>query len=172
MEVWDLYDANRQIIGEHIRGEELPENAYHLVVHVWIKNQKGQFLISKRSADRKLHPLMWECTGGSVLKGETSLQAALRESFEEVGIKLDADKGKFLFSNIRKQIEGRKFNDILDVWLFDYSGDASLERATTNEVCAFKWLYPDEILHLYESGVFISTLKYFFDTPLLMGCVA
>lgn len=36
MEIWDLYNDNREIIGEHIRGEELPDNAYHLVVHVWM----------------------------------------------------------------------------------------------------------------------------------------
>ena len=170
MEIWDLYDQNRHIIGEHIRGEELPENAYHLVVHVWIKNQKGQFLISKRSAACKLNPLIWECTGGSVLKGETSLQAALREAYEEVGTNLDLHKGKFLFSTLRGKINGQKFNDILDVWLFDYEGDASLKRATTNEVCAVKWLYPNEILGLYQSGDFAPTLKYFFDTPELSCC--
>lgn len=63
MEVWDLYDKNRNIIGEHIRGEILPENGYHLAVHIWIKNSKGQYLISKRSRDRKSYPEYWECTG-------------------------------------------------------------------------------------------------------------
>lgn len=35
-EIWDLYNEQRQIIGEHTRGEELPDNDYHLVAHVWI----------------------------------------------------------------------------------------------------------------------------------------
>ena len=56
MEIWDLYDENRNIIGEHIRGNELPDNGYHLVVHVWIKNSNGQFIISQRSAGRKQNP--------------------------------------------------------------------------------------------------------------------
>lgn len=34
-EIWDLYDENRHIIGTHIRGNELPPEGYHLVVHVW-----------------------------------------------------------------------------------------------------------------------------------------
>ena len=50
---------------------------YHLVVHVWIRNRKGEYLISQRSADRPMHPLKWECVGGSALKGEDSLSAAL-----------------------------------------------------------------------------------------------
>ena len=41
MELWDLYNENREIIGDHVRGEELPDNAYHLVIHVWIKNREG-----------------------------------------------------------------------------------------------------------------------------------
>lgn len=31
---------------------------------------------------------MWECVGGSVIKGEDSLQGALREAKEEVGVDL------------------------------------------------------------------------------------
>lgn len=41
-------------------------------VHVWLRNSKGEYLISQRSADRQTDSLMWECVGGSVLKGETS----------------------------------------------------------------------------------------------------
>ena len=35
MEIWDLHSFEREIIGEHIRGTELPEDGYHLVVHVF-----------------------------------------------------------------------------------------------------------------------------------------
>ena len=77
MERWDLYTEDRKLTGEtHIRGMELPENKYHLVVHVWIKNSQGKYLISQRSANRPTFPLMWECVGGSVLYGESSLQGA------------------------------------------------------------------------------------------------
>ena len=163
MEIWDLYDENRNIVGEQIRGEELPDNGYHLVVHVWIKNSKGQYLISQRAADRQSCPLMWECQGGSVLKGESSLQGALREVKEEVGIDLDTDRGKIVFSNIRGIVDGKKFNDIMDVWLFEYDGEGSLEKATTKEVAQIKWLYPDEIRQLYKNHQFVRTLAYFFE---------
>lgn len=163
MEVWDLYDKKRNITGELCRGEKIPDNYYHLVVHVWIKNSKGQYLISQRSPERKVHPLMWECQGGSVLKGETSLQGALREVKEEVGIDLKAENGKIVFSRVRNQIEGRKFNDIVDVWLFEYDSEASLQKATTKEVEQIKWLYPDEIKQLYDNHQFVWTLAYFFE---------
>ncbi len=164
MELWDLYDENRELIGkQHIRGEELPDNGYHLVVHVWIKNSKGQYLISQRSATRPTFPNMWESVGGSVLKGENSLQGAIREAKEEVGINLAETNGKIVFSKIRKVIDGKKFNDILDVWLFNYDGEVSLMQATTDEVSQVKWLSRKQIKELYDSKQLVCTLNYFFD---------
>ena len=163
MEIWDLYDVNRNVIGEHIRGNEMPDNGYHLVVHVWVKNSKGQFLIAQRSASRTKNPLMWECQGGSVLKGENSMQGALREVKEEVGVDLDSSKGKIIFSNTRGVINGFKFNDMMDVWLFEYDGEVDLTLATTDEVAQTKWLFPSEIMELSKQGKFVKTLTYFFD---------
>lgn len=164
MEIWDLYSADREKIGkDHIRGEELPDNCYHLVVHVWIKNGRGQYLISQRSADRFTFPLMWECVGGSVLKGENSLQGAVREVKEEVGLDLNLSDGKLIFSKVRGIVDGRKFNDILDVWLFSYDGEVSLSQATTDESAKAEWLTPEEIRNLYNEKKLVYTLKYFFD---------
>lgn len=165
MELWDLYTEDRQLTGNtHIRGEELPDGTYHLVVHIWIRNQKGEYLISQRSANRPTFPLMWECVGGSVVKGETSLQGAIREAKEEVGIDLSDDDGKLVFSKTRKTIDGKKFNDILDVWLFEYNGEVNLSEATTDEVAQIKWMTCQEIQSLYESQQLVQTLGYFFDT--------
>ncbi len=158
MEIWDLYDIDRTVIGEHIRGNELPANSYHLVVHVWIKNNQGKYLISQRAKNRPTFPLMWECVGGSVLKGETSLQGALRETAEEVGVALSPQNGKLLFSNIRKH-----FNDIVDVWLFTYDGIVSLKNATTDEVEQTVWLDRNDILKLKHENKLVDTLYYFFD---------
>lgn len=164
MEIWDLYDENRELIGrDHIRGEEIPENCYHLVVHAWIRNSKGEYLISQRSADRKSFPLMWECVGGSVTKGENSLTGALREIEEEVGLILPPENGRLLFSEVRKFVNGERFADILDVWLFEYDGEIDLEKATTREVAQTKWMDLEEMRALLEEGKFVHTLKYIFD---------
>lgn len=163
MEIWDLYNVDRIVIGEHIRGNELPANAYHLVVHVWIKNSQGKYLISQRAKNCLTFPLMWECVGGSVLKGEDSLQGALRETKEEVGITLSAQNGKLLFSKVRSSVNGKRFNDILDVWLFTYDGDVSLKNATTNEVEQTIWLDRNEIMKLSQENKLVDTLDYFFE---------
>ena len=162
-EIWDLYNEKRELIGkEHVRGEQLPIDGYHLVVHVWIRNSKGEYLISQRSANRLTYPLMWECVGGSVVKGEDSLLGAIREAKEEVGVALEPDKGQVLFTTVRKIIEGKIYNDIMDVWLFDYDGEVDLSNATTDEVAQVAWMDREQIKELFEQKMFVGTLEYFF----------
>lgn len=167
VEKWDLYTKYREKTGkECIRGEKIPEDCYHLVVHVWIRNSKGEYLISQRSAGRQTFPLMWECVGGSVLKGESSMEGALREVKDEVGLDLEREIGKLLFSKIRGKdviFEGKAFNDIMDVWLFTYDGELRLASATTDEVADCKWMTVSEIRKLYEEKKLVQTLDYFFS---------
>lgn len=164
MEVWDLYDENKKVTGKYcVRGNEIPDNYYHLVVHVWIKNDKGEYLISQRSENRSSLPMMWECVGGSVLKGESSLQGAIRETKEEVGIDFKESDGNLIFSKVRKVVNGKKFNDIMDVWLFKYNGEVKLENATTDEVRDIKWMSKEEIKELLENNKLVNTLNYFFE---------
>lgn len=166
MEIWDLYNEKRELTGrDHIRGEKIPDGYYHMVVHVWIRNSKGEYLISQRSADRPDFPLMWECVGGSVIKGEDSLTGALRETKEEVGLILSPEKGKTVFSVVGRVVNGVKFADILDVWLFEYDGTVSLEQATTQEVAQVDWMTKDKVKELLDEGRLVPTLGYFFDMP-------
>ena len=165
MELWDLYNERRELTGrDHVRGEEVPQGCYHLVVHIWIRNSKGEYLISQRSADRPTFPLMWECVGGSVVKGEDSLTGALRETQEEVGPTLSPEDGKLVYSVVGRVVSGVKFTDILDVWLFEYDGPVSLEDATTKEVVRTAWMTKEHIKELFDAGELVHTLDYFFAT--------
>ena len=145
----------------------IPEGLYHVVVHVWIRNSKGEYLISQRSADRPTLPLKWECVGGSVLKGETSLAGALRETLEEVGVMLSPENGTQVFSELRDIVGGVRFADILDVWLFQYDGPITLEKALTKEVAKSAWMSKAQIKNLFDRGELVHTLGYFFNTEKL-----
>ena len=83
MEKWDIYDKDRNKMNKTVnRGDYLSDEEHHLVVNVWIKNSKNELLIAQRS-ENKTFPLMWECVGGSAIEGETTLDAAIRETNEE-----------------------------------------------------------------------------------------
>ena len=162
-EIWDLYDENRELLGkDHVRGEQLPIDGYHLVVHVWIRNSKGEYLIAQRSANRPTFPLVWECVDGSVIKGEDSLQGALREVKEEVGVDLLPEKGHVILSDIKKIEFGKVVNKIVDVWLFEYDGEVDLSNATTDEVAQVAWMNRSQIKELFDANMFVDTLEYFF----------
>jgi len=90
MELWDLYDKDRRPLGIiHKRGDRLKRGTYHLAVGIWTVNSNNELLITLRDKAKKEWPSLWENTAGSVLKGETSLQGAVRELFEETGISRD-----------------------------------------------------------------------------------
>lgn len=54
---------------------------------VYIENSKGQVVLVNRRSD----PNSFGLPGGKVDPGETSLEAAVREVFEETGLKLNPD---------------------------------------------------------------------------------
>lgn len=168
MEIWDLYDKERNIIGEHIRGNEMPEGAYHLVVHVWIKDPAGRYLMTRRSRNKKTYPLKWECVGGAVTKGETSIQAAIREVKEEVGIELSPKDAAPVLTQIRDIVDGKRINDINDIYVFTYDGEVDLTKATTDEVDKVAWMDKSRIAGLMNSGEMVSVIKdlsyFIYDT--------
>jgi hypothetical protein len=53
---------------------------------------------------------------------------------EEVSADLVLEKGQVPFTKVRKIIDEKIFNDIMDVWLFEYGGEIDLSNATTNGV--------------------------------------
>ena len=159
MELWDLYDRDRNLTGlSQIRGKPIPEGRYHLVVHVWIRNASGEYLISQRSPDREKDPLKWESVGGSALMGEDSLSAALREVQEEVGVSLNPNQGKVVKTMLREHLQ-----DIVDIWLFEYDGQIDISKASTKEVAQAHWMEVEDIRALADKGELQRNLLYFFD---------
>ncbi len=159
MELWDLYNEKREKTGKtHMRGEPIPAGSYHLVVDVWLKNREGKVLVTRRAPGREEYPLMYEGICGSVLAGEDSRSAAVREVMEEVGISLEPARGLCVLSELRQQ-----YQDIHDVWLFEYDGDAHLSLATTPEVSEAAWMTQEEVRALFDAGKMLPAYAYFFE---------
>jgi Isopentenyldiphosphate isomerase len=158
MEFLDILDESGNKTGRIVeRGKRINKNEFHLVVNVWIKNNKGEFLITKRSPNKKMFPNMWETTCGAVIAGEDSLKAALREVKEEINIDLSPVSGKHLF---RLKRVDNKLQDFVDVWLFKQEVDIREITYQPEEVSGAKWVTQEQIIKLIEIGEFTDTFPY------------
>lgn len=92
MELWDAYNSHGEKLGFELkRGEAIPEGVFHLVAEILVVHMDGTVLLMKRDPNKDVHPGIWECSaGGSVMKGETFLEGAIRELKEETGISSSA----------------------------------------------------------------------------------
>ncbi|MHB1150956.1 MAG: GNAT family N-acetyltransferase [Eubacteriales bacterium] len=159
MELWDVYDKNRIKTGRIIeRGRTMAQDEYHIVVHVWIKNSKGEYLISKRTPN-KTFPDMWECTGGSALIGEDSFTAAVREAKEELGVNLSECEGKMIFSFKR---QNHNYPDFIDIWLFHADIPIHGIAYQDGETCDAMWAGKDKINEMIVDGKFIGRNIFFY----------
>ncbi len=157
-ELWDLYNEKREKTGEVLqRGKPIPQGCYHLVVSAWIVNSQGQYLLSKRHPD-KPYPLYWECTGGSVLAGESSLEGAVREIKEELGISPDPAEAKLIFQTRRDRMQ-----DFYDVWLFHGDMDIAEVKLQKSEAVDAKWADRSTLFEMFRAGKLHPLLDYITD---------
>lgn len=151
MELWDVLDKHGNKTGKIVeRGTELEQGEYRLIIDVWIINKNKEFLISKRIPTKHPEPDKWNPVCGSVIAGEDSISAALRETKEELGITLDTQHGRLIKRFTAWQTA------IIDVWLFNQEVDINsvlLQEEETDEVM---WATSDLIKQIVEKGNFIS----------------
>ena len=143
MEIWDLYDANRNLTGETmVRGEPVPKGRYHLIVDVLFLNGKGETLLQRRAKNKKPMPDIWSVTGGSALAGEDSYAACVRETEEEMGFTPDMRNARVLMTDMAER-PGRGF--IRDVWLVRQDVPIEAMRWQEEEVQDGMWILPEKI---------------------------
>ena len=92
MEFNDIYDKNRQRTGRvHRRGPPWKADEYGMVVCVWVYDDRGHLLLTRR-APGKSYAGTWENSGGAVKAGESSRTAIARELREETGIRASEEE--------------------------------------------------------------------------------
>ncbi len=156
VEYWDLFNRNRVWVrNHHKRGDRIPDGLYHIVVHSWVMDYYGNFLISQRQKGRT-DELMWERTGGSVLEGEASIEGAKREVREELGIDL-AEIQPVLIKSERRD----KYSDFFDAWLFVVDREKTICKIDNVEVRDFKWGDLPELKSMDNDGLLVSSSLYY-----------
>ncbi len=122
MELWDIYDENKQRTGRTMQRNDwhMQPGDYHLTVLGIVQHTDGRFLITRRVMTKAWAPGWWEVSGGAAQAGENSADAVKREIFEETGLDVNDWKGGYLFSYKR---ENPDEGDNYFVDIYRYKGD-------------------------------------------------
>lgn len=102
MEKYELVDINGNKTGKFLTDidvndpNNIPDGHYISVVGIVIVNDNNEILLQKRSRFKKVNPNKWGICGGKVNLGESTLDAGVRETLEEIGILLNKDELKII----------------------------------------------------------------------------
>ena len=145
MELRDLYDDSRNLIGRTIKKDEKPLPGFYITtVIIFIQNENNEFLIQKRSKDKGGK---WATTGGHPKTGETSLEGLVTEVKEEIGISLNKEDVK-LFKTIKTSTE------FFDMYYVKMEIDLKDIVIQEEEVSDVKWASVEEINKLVSIDEF------------------
>lgn len=170
MELWEVYDKNRQKKGRTmVRGSSIGEGDFHMVVHVCLFNSNDEMLIQQRQPFKDGWSGMWDVSvGGSALVGETSAAAAERETMEEIGF-------SYQFESVRPALTVNFSFGFDDYYLIHADVSAASFTLQPEEVKQVKWATCEEILEMIDAGVFIPYHKHLiqllFDMRGVIGAI-
>ena len=119
MELWDIYDENKQPTGRTMKRNDwhMKPGEFHLTVLGVIARPDGTFLVTKRVMTKAWAPGWWEVSGGAAHAGESSWEAVRREVREETGLDVSKADGGYLFTYRRINPDERD-NYFVDVYRF------------------------------------------------------
>lgn len=151
MEIFDIYNAQKKLTGKTgTRGIPLKAGEFRYVVRIIIFNDEGtKVLIQQRQSTKTIWPNYWDFTAsGGVISGEDLHEAASRELFEEMGIKVD-------FSNIPSRLTIRFYEGWSEIFIIQKNVKLEDLKLQENEVSDAKWVTENELNDLIETGKFI-----------------
>lgn len=161
-EYLDVRDYNGNKLGFSVeRGKHQHENWWYLCIHAYIMNEEGNFLIQRRALTKEYFPGIWDITCGAALAGESSVDAAIREVKEELGIDVSEFERQFINTS-------HCYDCINHAYLFKGSFSLTDLSLQEDEVMDAKLISKDELLDLVKNSPFkdpdyYKSLVEFFD---------
>lgn len=158
MESWDILNRNGKPTGRTVSRmcPILRRGEYHLVVHIWTVDGRGNVLIQRRSDQKPLMPGEWAATGGAAVSGEASRFAACRELKEELGITKARDELVYVTRMVRR-------NSLVDIYLTFTDCDPADLVLQEDEVAEVKWVSTKELADMVSRGEFHNYGKEYFE---------
>jgi len=124
---------------------------WHRAAHVWIIAPDGRLLLQRRSLRKENNPGLWDVsTAGHLSAGETALEAAVRETFEEIGLAIPIEALEFVTALRESSVlNGGRYidNEFHEIFVVRREVDVESLRLDPEEVAEVKWIHdlrPDE----------------------------
>ena len=155
MEIFDVLNEYGEFTGMTATREECHKKGYwHRAVYGFIIDNKGNVLLQKRSASKKLWPNLWDVTvGGHVDSGEFGRQTLIRETKEELGIQLSDKDVKYIVGSTSVDIQGEIVNKHYnECYLITKNIDISDIIVQKEEVSEVKYFSKEELITRIENN--------------------
>lgn len=155
MERMDVYKSEFVKTGRTVeRYAPIGAGENKMVVFACVFSSDGHLLIQQRSAEKTMGGHWDVSAGGAVQAGESSLDAVVRETGEELGLQLPEDAFVKLLT---LYYEGH----LHDIYAARWDGKAEDLTLQVGEVSAAKWASEEEVLAMIDSGEFLPVHKEF-----------
>lgn len=143
---------------------------YHHTVHLWLYTKSGNVLLSQRSANKAICPLLWDVSvAGHIDAGEPMLTAAIREAQEEIGLALiEQDLEKIgVFECFQSYDNGIVDNEFHNTFISELKVDLTKLKLQEEEVEAVKLVslkeFKDILKHIGTDNHFVASNKSYYE---------
>lgn len=140
-EYFDVLDENGNMTGEvKLRQEVHRDGDWHKAVHIWIFNRNGEVLLQRRSPNKDSYPNMLDISSaGHLSAGDSSIDGALRELEEELGLYVDKEELKLFdcmkISRVFKEtFINNEFNDLYYLITDKKTNDMTIQEEELSEI--------------------------------------
>jgi isopentenyldiphosphate isomerase len=153
-----------------LKSEIHAKGFYHNTAHVWLYTKKGEILLQQRSATKTICPLLWDVSvAGHIDAGETVISGAIREVYEEIGLKLvSKDLEKIgVFECFQSYSNGIKDNEFHHTFIAELKVDFNTLKPQKDEVEALKLIsiaeFKQQLKHSDVSGHFVTSNQLYYE---------
>lgn len=138
-EIFDVVNERDEVVGQAPRSEVHAKKLLHRAVHVLVFNARGQVFLQKRSMLKDTAKGKWDSSSsGHVDSGEDYDPCAVREVWEEIGLKLERPPERILRLEACADT-GQEF-----VWVYRCQSEGPF-TLHPEEIERGDWFAPEEI---------------------------
>ncbi len=153
-----------------LKSEIHSKGYYHNTAHIWLYTKAGEVLLSQRSANKTICPLLWDVSvAGHIDAGEPMLSAAIREVKEEIGLNIDEQDLKKIgvFECFQSYENGIVDNEFHHTFISELMVGISELKLQKEEVEAVKLVsfeaFKNILKHVGTDNHFVATNKLYYE---------